>query len=109
VQRIVTICENDVAGYHLDIDFVRERDIEIIDGYVGRGCALSQPEELKLLREVAQAEGIFLDPVYTGKAFYGMVEELKRDSTCFGERIIFILTGGIFGLFPKVEELEPIL
>ncbi len=75
VRAIGTICQNAIADFHLDIDFVRERDIEIIDGYVGRGYALSQPEELKLLREVALTEGIFLDPVYTGKAFYGMVEE----------------------------------
>ena len=45
----------------------------------------------------------------TGKAFFGMVEELKRDPKCFGERIIFIHTGGIFGLLPKAGELEPYL
>ena len=70
---------------------------------------MSQPEELKLIKEVAQTEGIFLDPVYTAKAFYGMVEELKRDPKCFGERVIFIHTGGIFGLFSKADELEPLL
>jgi len=109
VRAIGDICEKAISDYHLDIDFARERDIEIIDGYVGRGYALSQPEELRLITEVAQTEGIFLDPVYTGKAFYGMVEELKRDPKCFGERIIFIHTGGIFGIFPKAEELEPLL
>jgi D-cysteine desulfhydrase len=109
VREIGTICENAIADYHLDIDFKRERDIEIIDGYVGRGYALSQPSELKLIKEVAQTEGIFLDPVYTGKAFFGMVEELKRDPKCFGERIVFIHTGGIFGLFQKANELEPLL
>lgn len=109
IHEIGTICESAIADYHLDIDFDRERDIEIIDGYVGRGHALSQPEEMKLLMEVAQSEGIFLDPVYTAKAFYGMVAELKRDSKCFGERIIFIHTGGIFSLFSKAEELEPFL
>jgi D-cysteine desulfhydrase len=109
IREIGTICENAIADYQLDIDFDRERDIEIVDGYVGRGYTLSQPEELKLLKEVAQTEGIFLDPVYTGKAFYGMIEELKRDSKCFGERIIFIHTGGIFGLFQKANELEPYL
>ena len=66
-------------------------------------------EELKLILEVAQTEGIFLDPVYTGKAFFGMVQELKRDRKCFGERVIFIHTGGIFGLFPKADELAPLL
>jgi 1-aminocyclopropane-1-carboxylate deaminase/D-cysteine desulfhydrase-like pyridoxal-dependent ACC family enzyme len=33
-----------------------------------------------------------------------MVQELKRDRECFGERIVFIHTGGIFGLFPKAGE-----
>ncbi len=109
LQAIGGICEDAIAGFHLDIDFDRDRDIEIIDGYVGRGSGLSQPTELAMICEVAQTEGIFLDPVYTGKAFFGMVEELKRDPKCFGERIIFIHTGGIFGLLPKAVELEPYL
>jgi D-cysteine desulfhydrase len=109
VREIGPICQNAIADYHLDIDFDGQRDIEIIDGYVGRGFALSQPDELKLIKEVAQTEGIFLDPVYTGKAFYGMVEELKEDPKCFGERVIFIHTGGIFGLFSHAHELAPLL
>ena len=109
VNVIGSICEKVLADYHLEIDFLRERDIEIIDGYVGRGYALSQAEELELIRDVARAEGIFLDPVYTGKAFYGMVQELKRDPKFFGERIMFIHTGGIFGLFPKANQLDPLL
>ncbi len=109
VRAIGDICENAIADYHLDIKFNRQRDVDIIDGYVGRGYALSQPQELALLRDVAQTEGIFLDPVYTGKAFYGMVEELKRDPGCFGERIIFVHTGGLFGLFPKAQEISALL
>jgi len=38
-----------------------------------------------------------------------MVEELKRDPKCFGERILFVHTGGIFGLFPKANEISPLL
>jgi len=109
VNAIGNICEKAIADYGIEIDFSRDRDIEIIDGYVGRGYALSRPEELELLNEVARAEGIFFDPVYTGKAFYGMVQELKNNPRCFGERIIFIHTGGIFGLFPKAVEIESLL
>ena len=109
VRVIGDICKKVMADYHIEVDFSRDRDIEIIDGYVGRGYALSRPEELKLIYEVARTEGIFLDPVYTGKAFFGMVQELKENPKCFGERIIFVHTGGIFGLFPKAEELEPLL
>ncbi len=109
VRAIGDICEQAIADYHLDVDFNRQRDVEIIDGYVGLGYALSQTEELDLICEVARTEGIFLDPVYTGKAFFGMIQELKRDPKCFGERIIFLHTGGIFGLFPKADQIRPLL
>ncbi len=109
VRAIGDICEQAIADYHLDVDFNRQRDVEIIDGYVGLGYALSQTEELDLICEVARTEGIFLDPVYTGKAFFGMIQELKRDPKCFGERIIFLHTGGIFGLFPKADQIRLLL
>ena len=109
VQAIGNICEQAVADYQLNIDFDRRRDVDIIDGYVGLGYALSQNEELELICEVARTEGIFLDPVYTGKAFFGMIQELKRDPKCFGERIIFVHTGGLFGLFPKADQIGPLL
>jgi D-cysteine desulfhydrase len=109
VKVIGEICENAIANYQIDLPFSRERDIEIIDGYVGRGYALSRPEELALLRDVARTEGIFLDPVYTGKAFFGMTQELSRDPNRFGDRIVFMHTGGIFGLFPKANEFAPLL
>jgi D-cysteine desulfhydrase len=108
VHVIGKICESVISDYHLEIAFSRDDDITIIDGYVGRGYALSQPEELSMICDVARTEGIFLDPVYTGKAFFGMIQELKHNPKCFGERIIFVHTGGIFGLFPKAREIEPL-
>ena len=109
VRVIGEIGEQLIDKYGLSINFDRQRDIHIVDGYVGRGYAISRPEELALLCDLARSEGIFLDPVYTGKAFYGMVRELERDPKCFGERIIFIHTGGIFSLFSKAGEIEPFL
>jgi D-cysteine desulfhydrase len=109
MRVIGEICESAVAEFSLPLSFNREKEIEIIDGYVGRGYALSSPDELKLIMDAARTEGIFLDPVYTGKAFYGMVEELKKDRRCFGERIVFLHTGGIFGLFAKTAEFAALL
>jgi D-cysteine desulfhydrase len=109
VRTIGEICENTLSEFNLPFTFSRREEIEIIDGYVGKGYALSRPEELRLIKEVARTEGIILDPVYTGKAFYGMVKELERDRRCFGERIVFLHTGGIFGLFAKVLDFEGLL
>jgi D-cysteine desulfhydrase len=109
VDVVGKICEKAIAGYQLDIAFDRNRDVDIIDGYVGRGYALSRPEELSLICELARTEGIFLDPVYTAKAFYGMVRELSHDPDRFGKRIVFIHTGGVFGLFPMAQQIAALL
>ena len=85
------------------------QDLEIIDGYVGLGYAKSRDEELAVMRDLARREAIVLDPVYTGKAFFGIVEELRRNPTRFGERIVFVHTGGIFGLFPAAEQISALL
>ena len=109
MQAVGDICEQAIADYQLDIAFDRQSDIDIIDGYVGRGYGLSQPQELSLICELARTEGIFLDPVYTGKAFYGMVQELQRDPARFGKRIVFVHTGGIFGVFPAASQFAELL
>ena len=51
------------------------------------------------IRDVCRSDGIVLDPVYTGKAFHGMVHELRRNPKRFGEAVAFVHTGGMFGLF----------
>lgn len=108
--RVVgNICEEAIATYKLDLPFSRDEDIEIVDGYVGAGYGKSSPQELSLIGEVARTEGILLDPVYTGKAFYGMTQELERNPQVFDDRIVFIHTGGIFGLFPMADQLAAIL
>jgi len=109
VKVIGEICEEAIRRYELSIPFSRERDVVIVDGYVGRGYALSQPQELSLIRDVAGKEGVFLDPVYTGKAFFGMTQEIGKTPGCFGERVVFLHTGGIFGVFPKASEMAPLL
>jgi D-cysteine desulfhydrase len=100
------ICRQAVERYDLGIAFSRERDLEIVDGYVGAGYALSRPEELELIAHVCRREGLVLDPVYTGKAFFGMRHRLRADPRAFGERIVFLHTGGLLGLFPKAAEMR---
>lgn len=77
------------------------------DQYKGVGYALSQPHELDFIREIATTEALVLDPVYTGKAFLGMVEELKAGRTFRkNSTVIFVHTGGLYGLFPKRLEFR---
>ena len=76
---------------------VENYKIDILDGYAGEGYALSRPEEIEFIHDFAKLEGIILDPVYTGKAMYGLVEEIKKGKFTKHKNILFIHTGGIFG------------
>ncbi|MDX2472730.1 MAG: pyridoxal-phosphate dependent enzyme, partial [Candidatus Krumholzibacteria bacterium] len=82
---------------------------DIVDGYVGRGYALSRPEELAAIRDLVRLEGVVLDPVYTGKAYFGMMAELAKAQRIFGERIVFVHTGGLFGLFPIADQFADLV
>lgn len=81
--------------------------IDIVDGYKGLGYGISTPEELEFIQSVSRSTGIFLDPCYSGKAAYGLMKECEKHSDRFkGKRILFIHTGGIFGLFDgKMDNL----
>ncbi len=92
---------------YMDVNIpVSPENINIIDGYVGRGYALSRPEELRFIHGLAELEGIILDPVYTGKAMYGLTEEIKKGRFNNYKNILFIHTGGLFGLFPQGNLFE---
>lgn len=85
---------------------VKSKNIDIIDGYVGEGYALSTQVELNYIWDLARKEGVILDPVYTGKAMYGLYNEIKKGSFKNSKNILFVHTGGIFGLFPKKNQFE---
>jgi D-cysteine desulfhydrase len=83
-----------------------EESIEFLDGYAGRGYALNTPEEMDFIRRLATSEGVLLDPVYTGKAFRGLLTEIKKGTLPDARQILFIHTGGLYGLFPKSGEFQ---
>jgi D-cysteine desulfhydrase len=78
--------------------------VELVDGFVGKGYAQNRPEEWHLLREVAETEGLVLDPVYTLKAMMGLRQMIRDGRFTKGQDVCFLHTGGIFGLFPKRAE-----
>ncbi|MEZ7943767.1 MAG: D-cysteine desulfhydrase family protein [Halioglobus sp.] len=73
----------------------------VLDGYVGPGYAVADPEIFELIAELGRLEGLVLDPVYTGKAFAGMLAEIGNGRFEGSRDIVFVHTGGIFGVFPQ--------
>lgn len=103
-------CEiwKEFSGFFGESRFLDPQDMLMLDGYVGRGYALNTPQEMDFIRDLARSTGIILDSVYTGKAFRGMVEALEEENELFknSKNILFIHTGGLYGLFAKRFEFE---
>ena len=78
-----------------------EARARVLDGYVGAGYGKAGPEVFALIRDLARLEGVVLDPVYTGKAFQGMLSELAEGRFDDCDDLVFVHTGGIFGVFPQ--------
>lgn len=77
---------------------------DVLDGFVGRGYALSAPEELRSQIALARQTGLLLDPVYTGKAWFALEQILRDQPRALGRRILFWHTGGLFGVFGRGQE-----
>lgn len=65
----------------------------------GPGYAIASPAGNAAVALMAQREGIFLDPVYTGKAFAGLLELAEEGAFGEEERVLFLHSGGAGGLF----------
>jgi D-cysteine desulfhydrase family pyridoxal phosphate-dependent enzyme len=76
------------------------------ESYVGPGYGVLTPACLEALRLFAHSEGIFLDPVYTGKAAAGMIDHIRRGVIDPGGTVVFLHTGGTPGLFARANELS---
>lgn len=71
--------------------------------YIGPGYGIAEEPVYRAIAEVARLEGLLLDPVYTGKAFHGLLQELRGEAYRDCENLVFVHTGGQYGLFPHRE------
>jgi 1-aminocyclopropane-1-carboxylate deaminase/D-cysteine desulfhydrase-like pyridoxal-dependent ACC family enzyme len=73
--------------------------------YARPGYAQFTAATREAITTLAQTEGILLDPVYTGKAFAGLLDLIAKQYFGPDEHVIFLHTGGIPGLWAYEAEL----
>ena len=87
----------------------RAARIVVDDRAKGPAYGVMNDEQKKFLVRVARATGLVLDPVYTGKALFGVAAAVERGEIARGARILFLHTGGLPGLLAQGEELRSAL
>ncbi|SQC93690.1 D-cysteine desulfhydrase [Cedecea neteri] len=64
------------------------------DGFVGSAYGVPSDGGIEAIYQVAQQEGVLLDPVYTGKAMHGLITLAKEGRIAADSSVIFMHCGG---------------
>jgi D-cysteine desulfhydrase len=83
----------------LDSRLTNLAKLEIYDSWKGPAYAKADEQQLRFMVEVARCSGIILDPVYTGKALYGVSKLTSKP-----QRTLFLHTGGLPGLLAQASD-----
>ena len=87
------------AAKLLELDMpVGPEDVHLYD-MCGPGYAIPSAEGNAAIRLMAKNEGLFLDPVYTGKAFAGLVKMAQEGAFKPDDNVLYLYSGGAGGLF----------
>lgn len=76
--------------------------LNIYDAYKGPRYGVMDQEQLDFLRRVTAETGFVFDPVYSGKALFGLSKLEDKPN-----RVLFIHTGGLPGLLAQSAKFTP--
>ena len=77
--------------------------LKVEEGYYGQGYEIPSAASTEALKLMARMEGVVLDPVYTAKAFAGLLDYVKTGKVKAGQRVVFWHTGGASSIFAEPQ------
>ena len=96
----------ETAAYIDRAGCVARTDIVADCDYVGPGYGEPTESMNEAVLMLARLEGLLFDPVYSGKALAGMIDYVRKGRFDKGQKIVFLHTGGVAGLFAYADILE---
>ena len=107
-RDVLKISRDTVEALGIDLE-IEEQDIIVLDEYITEGYGIVDKEVADILRFMAVLEGIFLDPVYTGKAMVALKDLIQKGRFRKEDKIVFFHTGGTAALFPNKHLISDFL
>jgi D-cysteine desulfhydrase family pyridoxal phosphate-dependent enzyme len=99
LQRVVAEMATETSERFGDKILFNPDEILVNADYLGEGYGILAEPEIEAIRLFARAEGLLLDPVYTGRAAAGMLDLIRKGFFKRGESVLFWHTGGTPALF----------
>jgi len=104
VKELVNMANETARFLELGLTITPE-EVTIYDDYIGEGYGIITDGCTRAINLVARTEGIFLDPVYTGKAMAGLIDLIHKGQFTAKDTVVFIHSGGVPALFAYDKEI----
>jgi D-cysteine desulfhydrase len=79
--------------------------VRCVGGYWQPKYSVPNARMVEAVQWLARTEGLLLDPVYTGKIMAGLIGLAREGYFRDGQRVLFMHTGGMPGLFAYEREV----
>lgn len=87
----------------LEAGLTQQAELRVFDHWKGPAYGVATEEQLRFIVSVARCSGLVLDPVYTGKALFGLYKLQPKP-----KRVLFLHTGGLPGLLAQYSEIAAV-
>ena len=94
-DRVTEVVDNMQQAFQSPADLPQ---IQVNHAYFGEGYGIPTPETLAALRLLSTTEGILFDPVYSGKALAGLIDQVNLGNLSDESDVVLIHTGGAVAL-----------
>ncbi len=103
-SSIAAVATNTARLIDPNVSFTPD-DVLLYTDYVGEGYAIPSEGCVEAIKLLARHEGLFVDPVYTGKAMAGLIDLIRKGTFGRGETVLFLHTGGLPALFAQGDRI----
>ena len=100
-ERAMSVIRECLEDYQVFFDVSVENcrdNVHVIDDFICGGYGKISQSVMQQISDVFCSDSIVLDPTYTGKAFWGMIQYIKNNHIQ-SNNILFLHTGGLPCLF----------
>jgi len=89
--------EAEINNLFRQFNLPNHQNWRVNDDYHFGGYAKAPPELMQFIAAMEKDHQLPLDPVYTGKALFGLLDMITKDAFPKGSKLLFIHTGGLQG------------
>lgn len=101
LTKVAQIANEALSNLGYDTRINSFTDLHTDLNYYAPGYEIPNEESSNAIRYLASMEGLLVDPVYTGKAFAGMLDYIRSGKVKQGSTVVFWHTGGATALFAE--------